>query len=224
VVVADECPELTSRAVREELERAFPRSSLLLVDRGAAPEGETVYERVARLRNIGIDEAHTPYVGHLDDDNTLDADHAASLVALLEARPDVPIAHSWRRLVDRRGDPVRIGRVDPWHPNPRRAATSFAELAALKVLEEGSDVVRDGLHPTDRGVKGRIDTSELLLDAQFHREVRFVERFDVFPRVLEFSDDFVFSQRLVHLGVDIVCSRRPTLRYTMGGPSNAAPA
>lgn len=220
IIVGDDAPHLADPAYRRDLERDFPDAIVLNVPREASAAEEYLPARLGRLRNCGIAAASGEFSAQLDDDNEFEPDHLASLVAAIEAEPGRQAAHSWRRLIDADGEPYVPDGEDPWHPDPDLRATSYAELAEIGVFEPGSDVVRDVFKIGDR-IIARVDTSEFVVRRALHEDIGYAEVFSRGRQRLQWTEDYVFALELARLGVEVGCSRRPTLRYRMGGYSNA---
>jgi glycosyltransferase involved in cell wall biosynthesis len=218
VVVGDDCPALAG-SFRAELHRRFP--SLVSVNVGPVRDGRTeayLPSRLGFLRNLGARVGTGKLIAQLDDDNVFRPDHLVTLVRALESRPEAQVAHSWRRLLTPDGQPF-VPVDDPWHPDPARRADSYAYLASLGIFEPGSPVVRDTLMVRGR-VIARVDTSEFLVRRGLHERLPWPTDFSRAQQKLGFTEDLVFSHRLVKQRVEVACSERPTLDYYMGGYSN----
>lgn len=221
IVVGDDCQSLANPSFSQHLAQEYPEVKVVNVRPQDRPEELQDYKpaRLSTLRNLGVTMGTGRYVAHLDDDNRFEEDHLTSLVQLLEASPEVPVAHSWRHLVRADGTPFLIGHTDPWFPTEQGRRESFKRLAAAGVLESGSSVVKDRLrHGTE--VVARVDTSEYLIRRAFYVDHPFPVRFSRGQQLLEMTEDMAFSHLLVRLRVPVVCSERATLAYTMGGYSN----
>ncbi|MET7338499.1 glycosyltransferase [Nonomuraea sp. NPDC005650] len=223
IIIGDDAGYLNDPDYVRRLSRQHGRTIVKNVPREAGHADEYLSARVGRLRNLGIDLAGGEFVAQLDDDNAYDPEHLSSLVTLLRDNPAAEVAHSWRRLVDKNGASYVPDLVDPWHPFPAHRAASYESLEAAGVFERGSSVVRDRLWAGDRLI-GRIDTSEFLVRRAFHAEMRFAETFSAARRKLQWSEDYAFAIELARRKVDVVCSHRPTVIYTMGGYSNVETA
>lgn len=225
VLVGDECAHLGDPRARAELAEAFPQLVVRNVPRPRHGAAETQYlpSRLSQLRNLGVALSSAPYVAQLDDDNAFDPDHLGSLVALLDERPEAEVAYSWRRLLDQDGRAFIPAGVDPWEPNERRRASSYRRLCRFGILTPGSSIVRDALERDGRLI-ARVDTSEYLVRRELHRRVPWPLEFSPTRQRLGFTEDVAFSHALVKARVVTVCSERATLRYFMGGYSNAPTA
>ncbi|EIE97819.1 glycosyltransferase family A protein [Saccharomonospora glauca] len=222
VVVGDDCAARGCRDEVAEIVASFDHARFLDVTAADLPEGLQPYlpARLAFLRNTGVAAGSGEFVCHLDDDNAFEVDHLSSLVELLRANPDVPVAHSWRLLVDDNDVPFVPDGVDPWYPEPDGRRDSYRRLAELGVFEPGSAVVRDRLWAGDE-VLGRIDTGEFLIRRTYAEKHGFPQRFTPRQQELEITEDMAYALSMARRGVRPLCTEKATLRYTMGGYSNA---
>jgi GT2 family glycosyltransferase len=217
VVVGDDCPALADPVFAARLRRDFPEA--IVDNRPRTTEEEYVFARIGRLRNHGIALSEGEFVAQLDDDNRLEPNHLGSLVDTLERTPTAGVAHSWRRLVLADGTDFAPPGLDPWHPFPDEQAASYRRLVAMGVFSPGSPVVRD-LFRHDGALIARVDTSEFLVRREVHRDIGFPTAFPPGQQRRQWSEDFVFAVQLDRAGIEVACSRLPTLVYTMGGLSN----
>jgi hypothetical protein len=220
VVLGDRCPDLD--ALRSDLAKQFPNALIRNVTLESDPDLPMDYRpaRLAYLRNQGARLGTSEFIAHLDDDNTYEPDHLATLVAVLRKNPDAGAAYSWRRVWNPDGTPYLLTNEDPWHPKPERRALSFEQLRAHGVFEQGSNVVRDIFVSAGRLV-ARVDTSEFLVRRTTFEEVPFPENFSAAKRQLNITEDVAFAQLLYRRRVTVAPSQHATLNYYMGGYSNA---
>ncbi len=219
VVVGDACPWLGDEAFVRQLRADFPQA--LVIDVARTPESAATYlpARLGALRNFGIARDDGVFVAQLDDDNTFQPDHLASLRRALDDAPHAGAAHSWRTLHLPDGTPFVPDGEDPWHPDPRLRAESYQLLVKDGVFEPGSAVVRDVFAVGGR-VVARVDTSEFLVRREVVERVGYPADFSRARQRLQWTEDYVFALELSRAGVEVVCSRRATLDYRMGGYSN----
>jgi dTDP-4-amino-4,6-dideoxygalactose transaminase len=181
---------------------------------GALPDES--WARIAALRQLAATRCAGDYLAFLDDDNLWEPDHLASLLAV--ARQGIPAVHTWRRLVDPAGRPTQVDAF-PWSTPGQQAVDRLGVLSAHGVMSPDSGVVRDTVQFGDGSV-GMVDMGEWLFD----RRLLAVLRLDAPRTVDELNDrvgeDDVVLRQLVRLGVPTACTRRPTLRYRLGGMSN----
>jgi glycosyltransferase involved in cell wall biosynthesis len=225
LVIGDNCQALADPATVRDLRARFPHAVIKNItgaEHAALPH-DYLPARLGALRNMGIAAASGDWIAQLDDDNEFETDHLSSLLECLAANPGIEIAHSWRRLHSPDGSPYEILGENPWHPDPELKASSYARLVELGVFEPGSAVVRDALRAGGREFNG-VDTSELLVSRAMHQRFPFPTEYSRWWRKLEWTEDYAWCVLLDRAKVPIVCSRKPTLRYFMGGYSNAAPA
>lgn len=222
VVVGDDCAARGCRDAVAEIVASFEHARFLDITAADLPADLQPYlpARLAFLRNTGVAHGNGEFVCHLDDDNTFEVDHLSSLVEVLRKAPDVPVAHSWRLLVDDHGAPFVPDGVDPWYPEPSGRRDSYERLAAQGVFSPGSAVIRDRLWAGD-DILGRIDTGEFLIRRSYAEKHGFPQRFTRGQQLLEITEDMAYAMSMARRGVRPICTERPTLRYTMGGYSNA---
>lgn len=177
--------------------------------------------RTAPLRNHGVELARGRWIAHLDDDNEFLADHLMTLVATLQLQPGASVAHSWRRLFDHDGLPFVVRDRNPWFDDDERARESYEEMLRAGVFSPGSNVMRD--RPV--GPCGEkyflVDSSELLVNRDLQLRIPFRIRFTAGEQARRLAEDRAFCIDLHAAGHEMVPSRRATLRYYMGGYSNA---
>ncbi|MCD9880204.1 glycosyltransferase family 2 protein [Streptomyces guryensis] len=223
LVIGDDCPALADPSIVRDLSERFPYAVIKNVT-GAEHAGlprDYLPARLAALRNTGIAAANGDWIAQLDDDNEFEPDHLSSLLECLAASPGVEIAHSWRRLFSPDGSPYEVAGENPWHPDPELRASSYARLVELGVFRPGSSVVRDALRAGGEEFNG-VDTSELLVSREMHERFPFPTTYSRWWRKLEWTEDYAWCVLLDRAKVPMVCSEKPTLRYFMGGYSNAS--
>lgn len=222
IVIGDDCAARGCHQAVAELVETHEHARFLDITSADLPVDLQPYlpARLGFLRNTGVAQGSGEFVCHLDDDNTFEVDHLESLVECLRAAPDVPVAHSWRLLVDDQGAPFVPDGVDPWYPDPSGRRDSYQRLAAQGVFRAGSAVVRDRLWAGEK-ILGRIDTGEFLIRRSYAERHGFPQRFTRGQQLLEITEDMAYALAMARRGVRPVCTERPTLRYTMGGYSNA---
>jgi glycosyltransferase involved in cell wall biosynthesis len=223
LVFGDDCPDLAQPDVLDALRRDFPVVRIANVPSGPSA---LAYRpaRTARIRNLGICRARGTFIAHLDDDNTFEPDHLATLVACLRANPAAIAAHSWRQLFTRKGGPFIPGPLNPWIADPTESAANYADLADSGVFQAGSNIMRDCV----TGCAGQkfflVDVSELLVRADFHRAHLFPTEYSAPEISRGLCEDRAWCITVVQAGYQIAQSRRATLRYFMGGYSNGRAA
>jgi hypothetical protein len=217
LIVGDDCSALADPAVQDEIRRVAPSAIVMNVPR-TAQSAEFSPARQGALRNLATARASAQLIAHLDDDNEYEPDHLASLERTLAETPGAEAAHSWRKLFYPDGTPFVLAGVDPWLAEEAERAESFARMEALGVFVAGSNVVRDRLD-AGREIIPRIDTSEWLLTRALTERIPWPASFSRGQERLVYSEDLLLAVRFRRLGVKVVCSRRATLRYFMGGQS-----
>lgn len=179
-----------------------------------------VFARVALLRNTALCYVTAPLVAFLDDDNSWEPDHLASL-ASLKTKTGALAVHCWRRLLTPEGEP-HVPDTFPWLASPAAAAARFALLTEAGVFERDSDVVRGGADVrVAGGDHGMVDMGEWLFDRRVFDLVRFETEWTPEELAGGVGEDDKLLKRLRELLIPIHCSERATLRYRLGGFTNA---
>jgi len=181
--------------------------------------GGDLFTRVARLRNTALDWVQAPLIAFLDDDNSWEPEHLASLVDLMDST-GVPAVHSWRRLLDVDGTP-HVPDTFPWLRDSGAAAARYALLRDAGVFTVGSDVVRDRASlPVGDSDYGMVDMGEWLFNRRLLDLVRFDTTWSGDDLRNTVGEDDKLLRRLRELLVPMPCTERPTLRYRLGGFTN----
>jgi glycosyltransferase involved in cell wall biosynthesis len=223
LVYGDDCPALADPSIVRDLTERFPQAVITNItgaEHAALPQ-DYLPARIASLRNMGIAAASGSWIAQLDDDNEFEPDHLSSLLDCLSANPGIEIAHSWRRLCAPDGSPYGIAGENPWHPDPALRASSYTRLVELGVFQPDSPVICDALRAGGKEFNG-VDTSELLVSRAMHERFPFPTAYSRWWRKLEWTEDYAWCVLVDRAKTPMVCSGRPTLRYYMGGYSNAA--
>ena len=193
------------------------RRVTLALDLGTGPGN--VFSRVALLRNTALCYVTAPLVAFLDDDNSWEPDHLASLVSL-KTKTSALAVHSWRRLFTLEGGPY-VPFTFPWLASPDAAAARFALLTEAGVFERGSDVVRDGASVlVAGGDHGMVDMGEWLFDRRVFDLLRFETEWTPEELAAGIGEDDKLLKRLRELLIPLHCTERATLRYRLGGFTN----
>ncbi|MFD2765827.1 glycosyltransferase [Micromonospora eburnea] len=231
-------PDLVRRAIRSVREQrtAHPVRHLVLIDDcpatrdaldAAQPAGtEVLYMpreywevsgpgRSSKLRNFGVRRATDRWIAFLDDDNEWTPDHLDTLITCA-VETGARAVHSHVQLLNRDGTPYLEPRW-PWAQNPDDAAEIYRDYVAKGIVTPGSNIVGDrpGFHDEPA------DTSSWLLDRRLLLEVTFAEEFSSSDAENLIGEDDKLFWALIDRGESIECSRRPTLRYYLGGYSNS---
>lgn len=194
------------------------RRVTLALDLGTGPGN--VFSRVALLRNTALCYVTAPLVAFLDDDNSWEPDHLASLVSL-KTKTSALAVHSWRRLLTLEGEPY-VPFTFPWLASPDAAAARFAVLTEAGVFQRGSDVVRDGASVlVAGGDHGMVDMGEWLFDRRVFDLLRFETEWTPEELAAGIGEDDKLLKRLRELLIPLHSTERATLRYRLGGFTNA---
>lgn len=179
-----------------------------------------LFSRVALFRNTALGYVTAPLIAFLDDDNVWQPDHLTSLTALA-AETGALAVHSWRQLVTPQGTP-HVPTTFPWLTIPEAAAARFALLTEAGVFRPGSAIVRDRASLPVRGYDyGMVDMGEWLFDRLVFDLVRFDVRWTAEQLANGVGEDDKLLQQLRELLIPVYCTQRATLRYRLGGFSNA---
>lgn len=172
--------------------------------------------RLARLRNWALQFADGDLVAFLDDDNFWAKSHLSLLVASIR-RMRAEVGHSHRLLKSPDGSPY-LKREFPWGPTERERISTYRAAVRCGVMSPGSAVLASRLDVSDPRFRF-IDMGELLFCRAIAVEHGIPESFDGAESGV--GEDDAWVERLVASGLPIVCSREPTLMYTLGGISQS---
>jgi hypothetical protein len=192
----------------------------LSIDGWISKPDKSLFERVARLRNMALNLVETPLVCFLDDDNIWEKQHVSSLVEAMHTS-GAPVAHSWRRLI-REDDSEWIPNDFPWLPSGPESKALFKIYLTHGVFNERESIVRDVASLSVDGVDiGMVDLGEWMFDSILFELMSFdpiITQSDLAGRV---GEDDKLLRRFHTFGIPIACSELPTLIYRLGGFSNA---
>jgi hypothetical protein len=191
-----------------------------------------VYPRLARLLNIGARSCDTAWVAVLDDDNEYEPNHLSSLMACAKAH-DAPVAHSGRQLFWSDGEPYLD---EKWHTvsDPDEGSRIYELMCERGIRIRGTNILLDRADPLPPGATYRSSSVVrpedpiFLVDQNVWLMRREVLLSNPVPEVFTpedhatntAPDDKLFA-RLLTNGVSIVSTGLPTVRYYLGGISNA---
>lgn len=177
------------------------------------------YRRVAYLRNLATTLTTTRRLCFLDDDNVWEPTHLSTLMAVIDDSRCVA-AHSWRRLMDRHGDPV-LPRRYPWLPPGPQADRLFDVYVQHGVMDPRDCVIRDcATLPVADHDYGMVDMGEWLFDRGLFSIVHFDDQGSSDKFQLHSGEDDKLLREMRRLGIPVACSQEATLRYRLGGFSN----
>lgn len=209
VIVIDDQPEVQKLLQSTQLR---PGTEIVYASRG--PSDVDGPDRLARLRNLAVECAHNPLIAFLDDDNAWEPDHLGSLSATL-ARPGVDMAHTERQMLDDDGAPYVISEF-PWSRNPAARQEIYRIYAELGIVTPGSNVFRDRLQMP----YSCVDLGEWLLPRDFLTEHPFERTYSTEDWQEIVVEDAKLAEDIKTSGLAVESTRRPTLRYHLGGYSN----
>lgn len=182
------------------------------------PEDESGPVRIARLRETALQAVDTTWVAFLDDDNLLAPNHYITLLDCVEAS-GAPAAHSWRSLWDLQGRPVPLSDRHPWCRIAELARNLFIQYETAGIYQRHSHVVRDQVVPYQRP-SSMVDTSEWLFRKTFLQQFKFCLDYSFEDWEQARAEDSKLLDQIVASGIAIPSTKRPTLKYFMGGYSN----
>ena len=220
VVVDDFLDTLDALTPRASRGRAVESVRPVLVRRNRGERGGP--GRIARLRQFAVNLVTTEWIAFLDDDNTVTSSHFSSLLRLATSA-SAPAAHSWRSLWRADGEPHPLDGLHPWSHDRRRARRLYRHYARAGIYRLGSNIIRDQVTPFRRDLS-MVDMSEWLFRTAFLRQFPFATSYSVRDWCDARSEDSKLLDEIVAAGIPIPSTRRPTLRYLLGGYSNSASA
>lgn len=211
LVVIDDCRD--AQKVTENL--AHARLRTLYASR--QPVEFDGLSRVARLRNLAVTNVESPFVAFLDDDNEWYPHHLAELVHCA-TRTGSRAVHSYRELYRADGSPF-TDEATPWAPSEDGARSGWRTLVDEGIRAPYSHVMRDSAYA---GSASSVDTSEWLLSTTLAQDIGFVDDLQVGAEdYVAVGEDDRFLQDLRARNVAVATTGLPTLRYYLGGFSNA---
>jgi glycosyltransferase involved in cell wall biosynthesis len=237
VIIVDDDPE-TARIASAAPARPGLRITVEQVRRPAAeadePPGDRrhAYPRLSRLFNAGVRVSSAEWIAFLDDDNEYEPHHLSSLVACV-VRSDVPAGHSCRTIWHADGSPFLD---EAWHTvaDPQEAARVYQVMCDKGVRIPGTNIVLDRADPVPPGSAFRtssvlqaqdpvalVDQSTWLVRRDLLLRWPIPEVFTDAEYQANTAPDDKLLQTLRDSGVPLVSSGLPTVRYYLGGISNA---
>ncbi|HET9015583.1 MAG TPA: glycosyltransferase family A protein [Thermomicrobiaceae bacterium] len=216
-ILVDDCPA-TASMLAEASDSSGVALEWRLVPRGLHDlDGPS---RLARLRNQAVRDSASDYVAFLDDDNEIEPDHLDSLVGRARDTGSHAV-HSWRRLFLADGAPYLEARL-PWKRDRDEGARIYQDLCGRGVFQPGSNVARDRADPKGHPDPTRtVDMGEWLFDRALLLEIPFCEHYSHQDWLDVIPEDYKLLRSLIEHDVRIASTGLPTLRYYLGGYSNA---
>lgn len=243
ITVTRERPALLARAIRSVLVQDYrgPVTHLVLIDGCPAtiswlrsarhslcswmavprrPGQRSGPARLAKLRNLAVRLAKTRWIAFLDDDNEYEANHLSSLMACAQSSGS-PAVHSQRTIYWSDGQPYLEQRM-PWKRDKQLGRLIYKDLCDKGVFTPGSNVICDRADPKGHPDPARmVDTSEWVFQRSLLLETPFCETYSLRDWLAVIPEDNKLLQRLVADEIPIAGTGLPTLRYHLGGYSNA---
>ena len=174
--------------------------------------------RCAHLRNHGVRLATGEYIAFLDDDNEYEPDHLESLLQTIRSKGVVG-AFSHRKILMPNGQPY-LKKKYPWLRPGFSSEERWQYFCDRGVVADGSCIFKDILGYKDEDVV-TVDTGEWLLPKGLCKEYPFREHYPDEEIEKSRGEDYLFAQDILRSGLAIARSERATLKYYLGGFSNA---
>lgn len=183
------------------------------------PQDRSGPGRSAVVRNRGVRLAAGHWIAFIDDDNEWESGHVASLLAL-SRETGARAVHSWMQMYYRDGRPY-LENTDPWRSDPDKSQQRYEWAVEHGIRQPGSHVVRDRMDPAGVADPARtVDTGEWMFDRQLLLDLPLPTSY---PEPEEgdsiVSEDDLYMLELLRRDEPVACTRRPTLRYYLGGYS-----
>lgn len=176
-------------------------------------------ERVARLRNAALAFVRGKYVCFLDDDNRWQSNHLSSLVELMRST-GISAVHSWRQLVDKKGDPWIPDRF-PWGHDSQRSSSLYKLFVSAGVIDLRSNIFRDAIGLNMEGeIIDAVDMGAWLFDARIFDTLRFETAYTNWEVANSVTEDDKLLATIRRQNIAVACSKIPSLIYRLGGYSN----
>ncbi len=178
--------------------------------------------RLSGLRNQAIQMADSRWIAFLDDDNVYEANHLSSLIACAYQNKYSAV-HSYRKIYQADGSPYLEHRF-PWVRDPEEGKRVYELCCARGVWIRDSNILQDRADPKGHPDPIRmIDTSVWLLERSLLLQYPIPQQFTQEDLVHNTGDDDKLLELLIEREVPIGTTGLPTLRYYLGGYSNASP-
>ncbi len=186
-----------------------------------SPKEQSGLRRIAMLRNHAVQMAQTRWISFLDDDNEFEPTHLSSLVACA-MRTGYQAVHSQRKLYWSDGTPYLESRL-PWCRDRDKGKQLYTSLCAEGIMQSGSNVMRDKAIPWNdpKPVTNVVDTGDWLLERTLLLQYPFCIEYTDEDWANLVGEDDKLLQCLVKNKIPIACTELATLKYYLGGISNA---
>lgn len=236
LILADDCIDLIS-GIKDLLpENNLRCTKLISVVRNKEERGlagatrRLVYPRLARLLNKGIQMASSEWIAFLDDDNEFELDHLQSLYDFAMQNGSQAV-HSARYMLNKDGSPY----LDPLFPgteNSLEAARIYELLCKRGVWIKGTNVLLDSADTHQAAFNNSTIMTEkdpvFLVDQNLWLLKRSVLIKYPIPELFSDEDiknntcpDDKMLKNLIINGVNIKSNKKPSVKYYLGGISNA---
>lgn len=232
LVLADDDPEAVA-SLNELSSQAHRRLVPHLVARASgehgpsAAERASVYPRCARLLNLGVRRAQSPWIAFLDDDNEYEPQHLRLLEECARARR-APAIHSARQMLWPDGSPY----LEPRFPHaPERAELIYEILCSRGIWVRGTNLLLDHVDSDQTRFANStimsaedpiflVDQNVWLIRRELLLRYPIPELFSAVDVAANTCPDDKLLETLVRHDVTIASNCKPTVRYYLGGISN----
>jgi glycosyltransferase involved in cell wall biosynthesis len=219
LILVDDCPD-TMKFLERRKSASGSVGSIRFINIPRKATDFTSPERVAKLRNIGLQLVRTKWCNFLDDDNIFEPDHMLTL-ASTASESGANVVHSWRTIWNSNGRAYLIEDKHPWVRNPQLSRRLFKLYYNAGIYTKGSNIIKDQVVPFRRSLS-MVDTSEWLFETKFIRKIGFNTNYSAKDKELSWTEDAKLLDAIVLTGILVPSTRKPTLRYFLGGYSNSA--
>lgn len=190
--------ELTALSV-PHLDRTAPRS-----------------ERIAKLRNIGVELSDGDIVAFLDDDNTYHPEHLRLCVEKLLKTPQAVAVHSWRRIWYADKKPW-LEPFLPWHNDPILAHKNYLRAVDIGKVTPNDNIFRDS-------IKSTIDTNCWVMWRKTSKRFPWPTTYTLQDIKDELIEDMALTRVIRKSGELVVPTQTGTVNYMLPFSSDAPQA
>ncbi|HQW70592.1 MAG: glycosyltransferase family 2 protein [Saprospiraceae bacterium] len=176
--------------------------------------------RLAHLRNFSVEYADTEWISFLDDDNELELFHYSELMRCASINKSEAV-HCYRQLFFADGVPYCFMEEEyPWGRNSEQAKEMFKNLSKHGVIEKGCHVIRDQIDVSKGGIN-IVDTNVWLIKRETLLKNKIPSAYTKEDWLNIVCEDDKMLDQLIEGGVRMHCNNVPSVKYYLGGYSNA---
>ena len=172
-------------------------------------------EHLAHLRNLMIRMATSHWVCFLDDDNEYEPNHISELIGCAHRTGSLAV-HSWTQLFYFDGTPYLEQRW-PWCREDKLAGERYREMVQRGSVSPGSNILCEGVHNFPYRC---VDTSAWMLHRGVFCDNPMTASFSYEEWKANKAEDDKLMAYMLKKKIPIVCNRKASLRYYLGGYSN----